>query len=323
MNPVKFSRKTLPQKEGLGEKLTKKRVALGYTSKDVEKAIRVRSTYIDDIESGRYENLPPDVFVRGFIRSYAEFLKLDVNKTMKLYQKERGALVDMKKATNGAPVVKSLDAPRVIVTPKVVVITLITLIVIAIASYIGWQVKILTAAPALSLTNPTNNITVDTDSIAIEGTTDPGATLIINDVEVGVSQSGEFKEKVSLQNGVNTIKVRAQNKLGRYNEISRIVVAQIKNIAPTTNPVSGVELKLTIGPKSASILVEVDGKKITDKPVIVLAGVTQTYKAAEKIVVTTNNGGSVRVVYNGQDIGTLGKDDQSVTKEYTKEMDVK
>jgi cytoskeletal protein RodZ len=65
MNPVNFSRKTLPQKEGLGEKLAKKRVALGYSILEVEKATRIRADYLDDIESGNYDRLPPNVFVKG------------------------------------------------------------------------------------------------------------------------------------------------------------------------------------------------------------------------------------------------------------------
>jgi len=323
MNPVKFSRKTLPQKEGLGEKLAKKRVAMGMSTKDVEKAIRIRASFVDDIEAGRYENLPPDVFVRGFVKSYAELLKLDPNKVLRIYQKERGLLDNVQKANAKPPVVKPLAAPRVIVTPKTLVIVLTTLAVLVIVGYIGWQVKILTAPPILTLQNPTNNMTVTSDSIAVEGKTDPGAILVINDVEVGVDQGGEFKEKVSLQSGVNTIKVSARNKLGRTTETSRIVVANIPNLITTTAQTGSIELKLTIGPKSASVQVETDGKKVTEKPVIVLAGVSQTYKASQKITVTTNNAGSVRVAYNGQDVGSLGKEGETVKKDFTKGMQIK
>jgi cytoskeletal protein RodZ len=323
MNPVKFSRKTLPQKEGLGEKLAKKRVALGMSSKDVEKAIRIRASFVDDIEAGRYENLPPDVFVRGFLKSYAELLKLDPNKVLRIYKKERGLVENVQKAKAKPPVVRPIEAPKVLVTPKTLMVTSIALVVLVIVGYIGWQVKILTAPPKLSVHNPSNNINVTSDSIAVEGTTDPGAILVINDVEVGVDQNGEFKEKVSLQSGVNTIKVKARNKLGRYTEQSRIVVANIPNIATTTSQPAGIELKVTIGPKSASIQVEIDGRKLTEKPVIVLAGVTQTYKGTEKIIVTTNNAGSVRAVYNGQDVGSFGKDSETVKREFTKGMTIK
>ncbi len=326
MVPVKFSRKTLPQKEGLGEKLAKKRVSLGYSIRDVEKAIRIRADYVEDIEAGKYDHLPPDVFVKGFIKSYAKFLKLDPEKVMKLYQKERGMIESVKKANTKAPVVKTIKAPRVIVTPRTVVISLVAFVALVILFYIGWQVNILTSPPKLSLSSPTDNLLVQSDSIAVEGKTDAGTTLFINEVEVGVGQDGLFKEKLSLQNGVNKIKVRAQNKLGKYNEISRIVVAEIDSpqtvaAAATTN--TGVDLKITVGPKSASIQVEIDGKNVTDKPIIMLAGVSQTYKASEKIILSTNNGGSIRATVNGQDVGSLGEDDESVKREFTKGMNIR
>ncbi|MFA5197397.1 MAG: helix-turn-helix domain-containing protein [Patescibacteria group bacterium] len=323
MNPVNFSRKTLPQKEGLGEKLAKKRVALGYSIRDAEKATRIRADYIEDIESGKYDRLPPDVFVKGFIKSYAEFLKLDPKKVMQLYQRERGLIENVKKASAEKPTSKRIKKPRIVITPKTVIISLIIFAALTIVAYIGWQVRILTAPPKLTVSSPVNNTSVKTDSIAIEGVTDPGATLYINDVEVGVNQDGDFKEKISLQNGVNQIKIRAQNKLGRYNELSRIIVAEVKNTLPANTAPAGIELKLNVGPKSASLQIEIDGKKVTDKAIIILPGVSQTYKAAEKITVSTNNGGSVRAVVNGQDIGALGKDNETVKREFVKGMQIK
>jgi len=324
MNPVKFSRKTLPQKEGLGDKLAKKRVAMGLSVRDVEKAIRVRADFVEDLENSKYDRLPPEVFVKGFIKSYAELLKLDPEKVLKLYQKERGLLESVKKANKKAPVVKSIKAPRLVVTPKTMIISAVAIVALLIVSYIGWQVRILTAPPKLSLKSPTENTIIKSDSVAVDGKTDPGADLFINDIEVGVNQDGTFKEKVSLQNGVNKITIRSQNKLGKYTETSRIIVAEVP-LLPSANStiIPSIELKVTIGPKSASLQIEIDGKNVTDKPVIMSAGITQTYRAAEKIVITTNNGGSVKVVYNNQDIGAIGKDNEAVKKEFIKGMQIK
>lgn len=320
-----FTRKTLPQKEGLGEKLTKKRIASGYDIRDVEKSIRIRAKYIEAIESGNYDKLPPDVFVRGFIKNYASFLKLDPEKVLKTYEKERGLIENVKKATSKAPIVKPIDAPKIVITPKTIIVSTVVLIALIIVSYIGWQVRILTAPPDLALDSPGNNVNVSSDSLFVSGKTDTGATLFVNDVEIGVDQDGSFKEKVSLQNGVNTIKVKAQNKLGKTKEVTRTVVAAISPVVITTQTgvQSGLELKLTIGPKSAQVQVEVDGKKLTEKSIVVLAGVTQTYKANEQIIVTTDNGGSVHAIYNGKDAGILGKDGEQVKRTFDKNMEIK
>lgn len=324
MTALNFTRRTLPQKEGLGEKLAKKRIALGYDIKDVEKVIRIRAKYIEAIENGNYDKLPPEVYVKGFIRNYAELLKLDPTKVLRSYEKERGIIENMRKASeNHSPIVKPIDTPKIVITPKTLILSAVSLVALIIVVYIGWQVRILTAPPKLVLSSPNDNITVDSDSLTLEGNTDPGASLFVNEVEVGVNQDGAFKEKISLQNGVNILKLRAQNKLGKKYELSRTVVANIKTLENVAGQTGGIELKISIGPKSASILVEVDGKRITDKAIVMVAGVNQTFKANEKISITTNNAGSVKATFNGQEIGILGKDNEQVKRDFTKGMEIK
>jgi cytoskeleton protein RodZ len=60
-----------------GETLRKSREKLGLTLSDVSVAIKVNSKFLSAIEEGRLEGLPPRSFTRGFIRSYAAYLKLD------------------------------------------------------------------------------------------------------------------------------------------------------------------------------------------------------------------------------------------------------
>jgi hypothetical protein len=318
---VKFTKKTLPQKEGLGEKLAKKRISLGLDLRDIEKAIRVRWKYIEAIENGRYDILPPDVYVRGFVRNYAAYLKLDPDKVMKLYERERGLLENVKKAKAGAPVVKAIDTPRLLITPKTLTISSIITGSVLILLYIIWQVSILTAPPRLAVIAPKDNVTIVGSSTSVEGTTDNGATVTINDVEIGIDQNGGFKEKISLTEGVNIIHIRSQNKLGKYSEQTRTIVAETDN--PVMKTGSGeFEVSIAIGPRSASVSVEIDGKKLTDKPVVVVSGVTQTYKASSSIKIVTADGGTVTAAYNGQDIGPLGADNEAVTREFIKDMKI-
>jgi len=321
---VKFTKKTLPQKEGLGEKLAKKRISLGLDPKDIEKAIRIRATHIEAIENGRYSNLPPDVYVRGFVRNYANYLKLDSVKVMALYERERGLIENVRKAKAGAPVVKPLEAPHLVITPKTVTLWGIIMGALAIFFYIGWQVVILTAPPRLTVVNPKDNVNIEGNSVSVEGKTDSGATLLINDVEVGIDENGTFKENISLGSGVNTIKVRSQNRMGKFVEVKRTVVAKYgSDVAASAVVAAGIEVRILVGPRSSSVQVEVDSKKVTEKPVVMLAGVTQTYKGTGTIKITTTDGGSVTATVNGQDIGKLGKDNEAVTRDFNKGMQIK
>lgn len=60
--------------EDLGRKLRLLREGQGFSFEDVERATHIRAHFIAAIEEGRFEDLPERVYVRGFIKSYCDFL---------------------------------------------------------------------------------------------------------------------------------------------------------------------------------------------------------------------------------------------------------
>ena len=65
-------------------------------------------------------------------------------------------------------------------------------------------------APTLTIKEPASGTTVTEAEITVRGTvSDPKATVRVNDVKVNVGSSGSFSKKVTLKEGVNTIKVWA------------------------------------------------------------------------------------------------------------------
>lgn len=317
----KFTRTTIPEKETLGERLTKKRSALGIDIKEAERATKIRAKYIELMEAGDYEKLPPDVYVRGFLKNYATFLKLDPQKVLRVYLKERGLKETVKRiASPQAKPIRS-KPPKVIITPKHLIIGSAVLGALSILFYIGWQISILAAPPKLEVKNPTDNSKVTEESLIVEGKTDAGADVFINDVPIGVDPEGNFKEKVSLQDGLNIVKVSSKNKLNKETQISRTILAELAPISAATQPAAQeLEMKLDIGPNSNSVFITVDDKELSDKNVLMLPGSSQVLRAKEKIVISAADGGSIRVTLNGKDLGTLGKTGEKITnKVFTKE----
>lgn len=68
---------TPPVREPLGDALRRAREARGLTVADVSHALKFSPRQIEAIEADLFDILPGRVFVRGFVRSYAKFLKLD------------------------------------------------------------------------------------------------------------------------------------------------------------------------------------------------------------------------------------------------------
>ncbi|MEK7447462.1 MAG: helix-turn-helix domain-containing protein [Patescibacteria group bacterium] len=313
MAPAKFIRTTISERESLGEKLAKKRNSLHLDIKDVEKAIKIPARHILNIEDGNYSKLPPDVYTRGFIKSYAAFLGLNAKKILSIYDKERGLERKVKMVREPSPKTKpALKTPKLIITPRRLILIGSSLLVFAVLFFIGWQIKILTAPPSLTIKSPADNLNVTEDYVYVEGQTDREAELSINDVKVGTDDSGIFKERVSLQDGVNILKIKAKNKMDREVSIERKISAQLPlSTATVDRSIYPLEVKVVIGPNPATVEIVRDGEKLNVSGVM-LAGSTQVFYAKNDIIISTNNAGSTKVTLNSKDLGPMGKEGEAI-----------
>lgn len=69
----------------IGEELRHERTRKGLSIKDVEQVTHIRSNYLEALEADNYTAIPGDVYVKGFIRNYANFLNLDGARYMERY----------------------------------------------------------------------------------------------------------------------------------------------------------------------------------------------------------------------------------------------
>lgn len=61
----------------VGDILRQERERQNFSLKDIEQGTSIRALYIESIENGNYDKLPGNVYTKGFIKNYANFLKLD------------------------------------------------------------------------------------------------------------------------------------------------------------------------------------------------------------------------------------------------------
>jgi cytoskeletal protein RodZ len=66
--------------------LREARVRRGLTIKDVEDATKIRGKYLEALEEDDFEVLPGSTCVKGFLRTYATFLKLDADGLVEVYK---------------------------------------------------------------------------------------------------------------------------------------------------------------------------------------------------------------------------------------------
>jgi hypothetical protein len=61
----------------IGISLREARIRQGLELSDAEQATKIRSKYLSGLEEERFEVLPAQTYVKGFLRAYAEYLGLD------------------------------------------------------------------------------------------------------------------------------------------------------------------------------------------------------------------------------------------------------
>jgi transcriptional regulator with XRE-family HTH domain len=70
----------------LGDMLREAREARGLTWEDIERATHIRLKYLEALENNRFQELPGDVYTRGFLRNYSIFLELPYADVIAAYE---------------------------------------------------------------------------------------------------------------------------------------------------------------------------------------------------------------------------------------------
>jgi len=82
-----------------GEILKKAREQKGLSINEIALSLKISSKILKAIEDGDASQLPAKTFLRGFVQSYANYLRLDVNDVLKTFQDEMGT-------TKPAPIIQ-------------------------------------------------------------------------------------------------------------------------------------------------------------------------------------------------------------------------
>lgn len=120
----------------IGETLRTEREKQGFTLADIQMQTKIRSRYLEALENEDFSVIPGDVYVKGFIKNYAQALGLDGQKLADEYSR----LIQPKEQDDEAlaPVsrkVTASQAPMRPVLPKPVAFVCIGALVLALAVY--------------------------------------------------------------------------------------------------------------------------------------------------------------------------------------------
>ena len=198
----------------LGEMLRSAREARGLDRARIERDTRIREKYLAAIERGAYDELPGEVYARGFLRTYARYLGLDPDTAIALYRIEtRGRRTRTAPVPRGRP--RAKPQPRAfVITPSAVAAALLTVLVGALIAYLGYQIVTFARMPDLRVTEPPGDVIgLMEPTLVIRGVTEPNASVSVSGLarnpSVEADGEGEFAVTVELVPGTNVVTLTA------------------------------------------------------------------------------------------------------------------
>lgn len=199
-----------------GQILYNTRTQRSLSLEQIAEATKIKPRFLSAIEDGEYDKLPSPAYAKGFVRNYASYLGLSQKEVMALFRRE----FDEKKAIKVLPdglTANNLTLPRIYIRKTFVAVGLILLILVG---YLGFQYRAMLIPPSLSIDTPKANATTK-DTITVTGTTDPNATVLVNNEPVSLSTEGKFSKELSLFPGKTSITVASKNRFGKETVMER------------------------------------------------------------------------------------------------------
>lgn len=263
--------------ENLGEYIKKEREKKGITLEEAAKATRIGKTYLKAIEEGDFSIQSP-VFMKGFLRSYADFLGLDSTDILGRY---KGILEERQgKGKTEEYKLEPVRKSRKYAVTAVITLSLIAIIIVA----------------------------------AIYTTKEPDVAPPM----VKPSQEAEFEQQEAAMVNTTTLGAitSIQEKLFQPLTTSPLPATEPPKPAALTVQTSERPKKkytLTITAKELSWLrISVDEKNPVE--VLMKNGETASWFADRKFVITTEKAAGIDLTLNGKSLGRLGESGKVVTK---------
>jgi transcriptional regulator with XRE-family HTH domain len=278
----------------LAQYLKEIREQLNLDIKTVSMLTQIKPIYIEGLESGDWSKLPAEVYIRGFLKSLAQVYHIKEELLTDQFQKEYGFEPKKRRAA----VSEGFNF-----TPKTIIAAVSLGVLLLTAGYVAAQIRSVLAPPLLEVSEPPSDAVVAGNSIVISGRAEIGSEVSINNQSVVIDKNGFFTENLILSNGLNVLEIKAVNKFSKESKVVRLVNAEFTKAAPVA--VSEVNITLEIGPESAWVYMEVDG--VVVQRGTMLPGSAKTVSAKQDVLLTTANAGSTKVIYNGKDLGKLGR----------------
>lgn len=225
-----FVTKKISNKRSLGSVLKSARTKADLTIEQAEKETKICLKYLVALESGDYAALPAEAYNVGFIRTYAQLLRLNQEKILRMYREERSQMrfASPANSVNLAP--RRMSNWHFLITPRVLGIIALLVVFGSLTGYAVKQLSDFSKIPPISLLSPLE-FTSNKDTVTLAGKTVAGASLLMNNEPILVAPDGSFSQAVQLSPGVNNVVIQSTSRAQKRSQIAVKVLYDQQGVA--------------------------------------------------------------------------------------------
>ena len=312
----------------LGAKFKKKREKLDIPLAQARNETKIRMTYLEAIEEGDFEEVEQEVYLKGFLKIYANYLGLDERKIMQEYKeykkiqeqedKDPEEIKAEQKQTIGDRIKEFIDYHQnkflyafMALLLLLIIIAVLFLGTVMYKSFNSGEVNLL------------SNVETYVEEKVIEQDEQQEGANSANTEEV-VSLESNAKEKNESQvKSKNT----SQNQEPKAISESKNKVAD-KDSKQAANRQTFEKEEVIQNPKQINLrikaianswcAVDINGKTVFKG--IMKAGSSKNF-SGQNIKLKISNGAGIKIIKNGEELGPFGKAGEVVVKEYSTKSD--
>lgn len=262
------------------------RLGLGRSLQDAERQTRILARHLSALESGDFHLLPSGIYARGFVYNYANWLQLNPQEMVRLFNEARG---EPEAVYRPQPIGRQVNTSGPF-SPNFVVIIFVTLVLSFVAA---WGYSLLVKTP------PKKPI-IDAPTAAATPTTLASAPALISTTAIAAT-AGSGTSTIRIQTpsgtttGTNAAATGPANATGTANATVSATAATSLKVSITSSVKAWVEIYT-------------DGDKVAKTVGYINPGDTRDIVATQTVTIYCGKPDNVTYSVNGVDKGPLPKD---------------
>lgn len=209
----------------LGEKLRKKREALGFGIEDLGHSAQISSKYIRALEEDDYEVFSARVYASGTLKKLLDKIGYeDKEQALKEFASEWD-IRTFRKPKDLIPLPENRGESPYLTSSRLA-LGFGTIFFAAFIIFLGFRLTNFVGSPKLNIFEPEKDSIVSSPIVRIRGDARKESLLTVNGREIKIDTDGNFNEEIEVAAGLNALEFVVQDRFGKITREMRYILVK-------------------------------------------------------------------------------------------------